>query len=410
MRRKKFLIYPHLCDRKGDLSKQWYVELSMRNVKTGELLRKRFEEYAGKSINQFNTDEERRTFATKIIEQLNMKIANGWTIFDPEPGIVYEDQLQNGTSARLFKKLVNSNMNFKYWISRYIVEELQGSFDEKGETLRTYRSRYRVFEAWLEHEKLNKLDVSEIDNGIILRFFTHLKTERKLCSRTYNSYGQLLSDFFKYAMKHGAAYLNPVHDLPKNKTVRDLGAERISQSDMKRLMEIIDEQDAQLGFACRFQYYCGMRPGYEIRWLKTGDINFKRGTIKISSEISKTDRYRDIAVPDVFMKYIIENWHLDVFDANLYVFGNKGMPGKNPYGKNSFRNRFNQIRDKLKLPKYYKFYSFKHTGAVTLAEQGESIINIRDHLGHTSIETTEHYLKRHGFNDSEIIRKKFPEI
>ncbi|MDR1155467.1 MAG: hypothetical protein LBL04_12235 [Bacteroidales bacterium] len=52
----------------------------------------------------------------------------------------------------------------------------------------------------------------------------------------------------------------------------------------------------------------------------------------------------------------------------------------------------------------------KHTGAVVLAEKGEKIINIRDHLGHTSISTTEAYLKRHGFQDSEIIRKHFPEI
>ena len=410
MRRKKFLVYPHLCNRKGDISKQWYVELSMRNAKTGEMVRKRFEELGGKSINRFKTAKERTAFAAKIITQLNGKIAAGWTIFDAEPGVIYEDQLQDGNSARLFKKFVDSDTNFRHWISRYITEELQDTCDEKGETLRTYRSRYRVFSLWLEHEKLDKLDVSEIDNGIILRFFTYLKTERKLCSRTYNSYSQLLFDFFKYLMKHGAICSNPVHDLPKNRISRDCGAEGIRKEDMSQLMEIIDKQDPQLGFACRFLYYCGMRPGYEMRLLKVGDIDFKRGIIKVLPEISKNDRQRHIAIPDVFLKYIAGKWHLETFDPDLYVFGNKGLPHTIPFGKNSFRNRFNQIRDKLKLPGYYKFYSFKHSGAIALAEQGESIINIRDHLGHKSTETTEHYLKRHGFNESKIIRKNFPEI
>jgi integrase len=52
----------------------------------------------------------------------------------------------------------------------------------------------------------------------------------------------------------------------------------------------------------------------------------------------------------------------------------------------------------------------KHTGATMLAEQGEPIINIRDHLGHTSIATTEHYLNRHGVNNSQTIRHNFPKI
>ncbi|MDR1199519.1 MAG: hypothetical protein LBK94_11020 [Prevotellaceae bacterium] len=39
MRRKKILISPKLCDRKGDIDKKWFVELSQRNPKTGEMIR-----------------------------------------------------------------------------------------------------------------------------------------------------------------------------------------------------------------------------------------------------------------------------------------------------------------------------------------------------------------------------------
>ena len=85
MRRKKIFIYPHLCDRKGDMTKPWYVELSMRNPKTDVMVRRRFEEFGKEKINQFTTPEERRKLAAKIIEYLNQRIADGWNIFDTSP-------------------------------------------------------------------------------------------------------------------------------------------------------------------------------------------------------------------------------------------------------------------------------------------------------------------------------------
>ena len=410
MRRKKILIYPHLCDRKGDVTKQWYVELSMRNPKTDVMERRRFEEFGKEKINQFTTPEERKKLALKIIEYLNKRIDDGWSIFDSSVTCLYEDELQYASAAKIYKQKVESNSNYVYWCSRYIRERLQDIYDSKGETLRTYRSRYRVFEQWLVKNKLEKVDLQAIDNMVILQFFSYLKNDRNLCSRTYSSYVFLLKELFDYAIKQGGIHENPVYSIPPNRNERDLGAERITKPDLALIMSKIDKDYPQLGLAGRFMYYCGMRPGYEVRWLKVGDIDFHRGIVTVRAEIAKTDKDRKILLPDVFKEYLIKVWHLDVFDKDLYVFGHTGTPGTIPFGKNTLRNRFNQIRDRLKLPKYYKFYSFKHTGAVALAEQGESIINIRDHLGHTSIETTEYYLKRLGFNESKIIRNNFPEI
>jgi integrase len=130
----------------------------------------------------------------------------------------------------------------------------------------------------------------------------------------------------------------------------------------------------------------------------------------VSQENAKTNKSRKITVPNVFYDYLINAWHLDIYDKSLYVFGTHGIPGDTVIGKNNLRNRFNKIRDRLGLPLYYKFYSMKHTGAITLAEKGVSIVDIRDHLGHESTASTEHYLKRHRFNESKIIRNEFPEI
>jgi hypothetical protein len=89
-----------------------------------------------------------------------------------------------------------------------------------------------------------------------------------------------------------------------------------------------------------------------------GDIDFHRGIVTISATIAKTDKDRKILLPDVFKEYLKTIWHLDVFNKELYIFGHTGAPGNVPLGKDTLRNRFNQVRDQLKLPKYYKFYSF----------------------------------------------------
>jgi hypothetical protein len=199
----------------------------MRNPKTDVMVRRRFEEFGKEKINQFKTSEERRKLAAKIIDYLNQRIADGWSIFDTSPTCLYEDELQYASAAKIYKQKVESNSNYTYWCSRYIRERLQDIYDSKGETLRTYRSRYRVFEQWLIKQKLDKVDFSAIDNPIILQFFLYLKNERNLCSRTYSSYVFLLKELFDYAIKQGGVHENPVHSIPPNRNERDMGAERI---------------------------------------------------------------------------------------------------------------------------------------------------------------------------------------
>ncbi len=81
MRRKKNLLFPTLRDRKGDITKKWYVELSMRDPQRDEMIRKRYECYDDVNINSFSSAAERYRLAEKIIAELKQKIAAGWTIF-----------------------------------------------------------------------------------------------------------------------------------------------------------------------------------------------------------------------------------------------------------------------------------------------------------------------------------------
>jgi integrase len=375
------------------------------------MYRKRFEKFEDCNINDLTDAKSRRELAQKIVADINHRLNSGWTIFNDVDKAVCNDQLQYAATAKFYKKKVETNNNYSYWISLYIEDVLNKQSLSK-DSVDTYKSRYRTLGNWLHANDLSMYDLSAITNEIMKRFFEFLKNERKLCAHTYESYRSLLYNLFEFALKKGGISYNPVYDIPENWRVVDCGAERIVKDDLDKLMAAIDSCSPQVGLACRFEYYCGMRPGYEIRLLKIGDIEFRKSfsRVVVTSENSKTGRLRKVVVPNVFLEYLEKVWHLETYDKELYVFGRNGAPGVLPLGKNTLRDRFNRIKNKLGLPAYYKFYSMKHTGAVTLAELRVPIIDIRDHLGHTKIETTEIYLKRLGFNESNIIKNDFPEI
>ena len=102
-------------------------------------------------------------------------------------------------------------------------------------------------------------------------------------------------------------------------------------------------------------------------------------------------------------------YQLQNFNKEFFIFGRKGIPGYEELWKNTLRNRFNKFRDKLKLSKEYKFYSFKHTGAGLLLDSGVTFKDLMDHLRHHDIESTYHYIRKYKGPTNEKVRNNFPD-
>ena len=58
---------------------------------------------------------------------------------------------------------------------------------------------------------------------------------------------------------------------------------------LRRLGEVISEEDPQLWLMLRMLFNCFIRPR-ELRFLKIGDIDFIAGRVKIRAEISKNKK------------------------------------------------------------------------------------------------------------------------
>jgi len=69
-------MYPfkkaRLNDCEGNLTKRWYIEFYAWDVQQKKLIRKRFYE-----VNNFAGEQDRRTYANRMIQELNDLLKNG---------------------------------------------------------------------------------------------------------------------------------------------------------------------------------------------------------------------------------------------------------------------------------------------------------------------------------------------
>jgi integrase len=270
-----------------------------------------------------------------------------------------------------------------------------------------YQGQCRVFEDWLEENHLDNVPLRKLTADNIRDFFYHLGKDVGLDKPTVERYVMDIKQVFKYALKRGEIETIPFEGIILPRKKKDQGAEMIHPSHLKPLLLKIKEEDPQLYLACNIEYYCFIRPGRELRFLKVGDIDLEKGIITVRQENAKNKKKQTVTMPDQLIE-ICKDFGIDTADKQLYIFGWKGNFAKKPISVNMLRWRFNKFRDSMGLPKGYKFYSFKHTGASLLHMSGISIRELMDHLRHTRLSATEHYLKRHCGIVNERIKLNFP--
>ncbi len=402
MKRQKLFIRPKLDDANGDLTKQWFIYYSVPDPqRPGKLVRKK--DYKGLNL---PTAQERYQAAEIKISELNKMLEQGWNPYYDDSGTVYADQLQYKHVADIYSNKICSNKTVRYYASQFI-ESMTG-LDETG-TLPTYRSKLRVFTMWIEANGFAQYDVAAITNDTIVEFFLFLINKRKLSENTVRKYRHIIHSLFEYIIKHNKqVYQTPVYDIPKSQYINEAAPEPIRKHDRELLLEAM-QADQQLLLFVKFEYYCMIRPR-ELRFTKIGDIDFYAGRIDISRQRAKTNMQRKPIIPDVFLQELIEVFKLNTYPESFYVFGTGRIPGPVPIGNNTLRYRFAIIRDKLKLPKTYTLYSWKHTGVVEADAAGVSMRHIQHQCGHAYLSTTEAYArKKRGFV-SEEIKLNFPKL
>ncbi len=400
MRKQKLYRLPRLVDAGGDLRKLWFVEFAYRDAATGEMVRKRY--YEG--FAELKTKNARIEYGEGLIKNLTEKLENGWVPTDDDEKVAYVDELEYHTAAQVYGRKRESSKNIRFHASEYITI-IKNTKAKK--TFESYRGKIREFMAWLEKSKLIDNDISTINQKIMSRFFDHLIVDRKLSGPTIEKYRVNMKGFFDFLIDRKIIAVSPLPKIAIPTTQEDFAAVPFLDDDLEVLLTCIRESDPQLYLAAMLQYFCFVRPGDELLSLKVKQINFTKRTIFIPKDIAKKRVERTIDIPQQLYDLLIE-YGIHRLNKEMLVISTKGRPGFERIGFNTLRNRFNTYRDRMGMNSQYKWYSFKHTGAGKLLESGASIVEVMNQLGHTDIESTYHYIRRHFGERSHHVLTKFP--
>jgi integrase len=401
MEREKLIRLPVIYDAGGNVKSKWFIEFYVRNPRNGKFERQRI----SKGINKYHTLKERRAAAEKMRKHWKDKLLAGWSPFTDE-SVIYDDNLEYQTAIKNYRKMKSRNGTFRFFASKYI-DWKSPSLEKKS--VSTYRSRLRIFDSWLEGKQISEADISCITQQVMIEFSEHIINVAELSKVTVQNYQNLLKEVFDYVRKERKQFPNPCFELPGTRRINDSAAYPIQEMDISVFKNAITKKDPQLWIACSFVYYCFIRPRKELRFLKIGDIDFGRSTVRIRKENSKTDQ-RIVTIPQVFMKELREKYQLHQFPRNYFVIGKKGEPGPTNVSYNNMSNRWVAFRQKLNMPEEYKMYSWKHTGNIRASRNGIPMRDLQGQNGHTTIQTTEGYMKNQQGYVSQLIVENFPGL
>ncbi len=385
MGRKKLLMsYPRLNDCKGDVSKKWYIEYSFR-IPTDPNNKYTKRVYDGLCSGSADDRYARAQVYIGVIEQylksgeyLNHD-ANYLPIRSTDD---YRPEVQTFNAAARELQAATLLKRFQSAIKPTI----------RPKTQMDYKGKLNAFQEYVE-KQLNNVAVTTLTKKDILPFFEGLANDRDLCRRSIEKYEQIIRAFFNWLEDTGYREYdtNPLKRLPHYGKVIDCKPIPFDADDRTKLKAAIAEKEPYLWLACEMQYYCAIRPGTELRLCKVGDIDREKATITIPAENAKAKRTDVVGIPPSLMEQM-ERLGIFNYPDNYYIFGRWGIPARDPLGKNTMRNRFNYYREALGISTKCKFYSWKHTGAISAANNGMPIMEMKDYLRHKDIETTMQYL------------------
>lgn len=165
---------------------------------------------------------------------------------------------------------------------------------------------------------------------------------------------------------------------------------KVDYSSRKKSEEknLTEKKDPQLHDMALISLHCGLRAG-EIFNLKGQDLNFENNLINISDPKNKENRkaFMTKAVKAALSKRVPESPHEYIFKDRKH--GGKITSISHAFGKTIDKLAFNNgITDRRQM---VTFHTLRHTFASWLALQGETILTIKELLGHKTLAMTARY-------------------
>lgn len=287
---------------------------------------------------------------------------------------------------------------FNYLLSEFLTSYCCKKRNLSTNTIHSYATTFKFFIQYcinIECIKIEKINFDIIDDELIKRYLDYVENKNSISTR--NQRLAAFKSFYQYVMTELPSQLFngfKILKIPKKKTNKPI-IDYISQ---EALSLVFDQPDITTkkgrndlvilttlyDTACRISEFLN---------IKLKDIHF--ASVPYIEVYGKGRKKRIVTVREDIKnnleKYIYEN---NIIDNDQYLFSHNGKVYTRQ-GITSLIAKYVNIAKKEKdiFPKKYTPHIFRHSKAMHLLQNGATLEEIQDYLGHEFIETTRVYAK-----------------
>ncbi|RTZ04794.1 site-specific integrase [Flavobacterium sp. GSP6] len=342
--------------------------------------------YEGKQIrvkgdlNRIKDASEKELQAQVLLESIKQDLANGYNPNNETQWVA--DRIKETCS------LSKAIILFKDYHVRH---------QSRTKTVGTYMSKLNALSAFYPD-----IMVSEITTKNLQSFIKSKINDATYGQGSVKSAKRIFSTFFNVCIQLELIKTNPFAGFDsKIKSYKETKEQHVpfSDEDLGTILNYLDVNDKYCAFFCRMIYYTCLRPN-EIRGLKVQNVELSKNSITIPASVKKvtTNNEKEIIEINESFKPFLEQLNLNQYPSDYFLTGSTtNIVGEKRVGENTPYNKLISTLKKLELnDKGYDLYSFKHTSNIRKYLNGWTLSEIMKANRHTSISTTEIYLKKLG--------------
>jgi site-specific recombinase XerD len=269
------------------------------------------------------------------------------------------------------------------------------------------------------HIAPDRLSFDSFDRKIILDFLNWLESAQQSSSSTRNQRYQAIRSFFRYMMLEDPARLNKWQSICAIK-VKVSVRNTINYLTVEGLKCVLEQIPANTSGGKRnltmlsLMYNLGARVQELIDLTPSSVRMAKPYIVEVSG---KGRKKRVVPLDDCMMKllmsYMKENGldrpGMDCHPLFYNCWGSKLTTSGVAYILNKYAGKARTAHPGL-IPEKLSPHSLRHSRAVHMLQSGVEIILIRDFLGHTSVTTTEIYIKVDSMQKREALEKAYEDV
>lgn len=292
--------------------------------------------------------------------------------------------------------------------------QIKGSSEQSVKAYRETFSMFLPFMAQYHNVKIKSLKIDHLSANLVLSFLNHLEIHRQNTARTRNhrlavikSLGKMIR--FMYPDKRQIA--ENILNIPQKRTLKKLIG-FLYPEEIKKVFNAVDltKKEAMRDYTILHLLFDSGARASEIATLNLDYFDYQNKTLAI---LGKGNRYRLINLwpktASLIKEYIL-NYRIDpkpIYFNRLFV--NQRKMELTRHGINRLcRKYLSKALSQKRIKNLSPVHSFRHSCAVNMLASGYPVSDIKNRLGHRSIESTMDYLQI-DLSGKRDIQKKFIE-